>query len=121
MSDSDYVMGADNNYETTDTAAGMMYRCAMAHRGQWPGGNGEEIGCAFWDRWPLKNSETTRNQGIADFTEAMQPLVDAGRITDVTVTYSAHSNISRGSFLIKAYDVSQRDNVTVSITAPWGP
>jgi hypothetical protein len=119
MTDGDNVMDATNNYERTTTAAGKMYRCATAHRGHWPGGD-EEFGCALYERLPLKNSPKARQQCIDDFTEAMQPLVDAGLIRDVSVIYVEATNISHAEFRITAYDTSTQSDVSVPVPAPWG-
>ncbi len=118
MSVGDHILES-GNYRTTDTAAGMMYRCLMSAYGKWPGGRGEAFGNALWNRERMKGSQADIDQVIADCTDAVQPLVDLGLISDVTVKQDA-DDYGRLAFLITAFDNSRQGTVVAKITAPWG-
>jgi phage gp46-like protein len=109
----------DGNYRTTDTAAGMMYRCLMSAYGKWPGGRGEAFGNQLWNRERMKGSQADIDQVIADCTDAVQPLVDLGVISDVTVVQDT-DQYGRLAFLITAFDNSRQGTVEVPVSAPWG-
>ena len=122
ISDGDHILGADNNYLRTNTSAAKVYRCFMARLGLWPGGRGDTIGNAFHlrDGGRPKDTPETRQNFIDDGIDALQPLVDDGAISDVSVTVEDGDRIGRVQAVVTWFDMANQREENIIFPVPWG-
>lgn len=122
MSDGDNVLADTGNYETTETAAGKMYRIFKAKYGHWAvqsRNTALKFGRNYEDR--QKWSERDKEKWIADTEECFLPLVANGEVSDVKVEEMPSTRGDSPRFRISWIDIRTASKMSVETDpSPWG-
>lgn len=116
----DHVIGDDNNYKRDNSAIGKVARCIMSAKGKWPGGRGESFGCDFWNKSRQKASETSKQQLLDDFKDALTPLIELGIIRELNIAYTTSTREDAPRIRIAFYDIAIQKPVSTTVEIPWG-
>lgn len=122
MSDGDNVLADTGNYETTETAAGKVYRLFLAKYGRWAV-QARNKDLAFGREYEERQkwSERDKEKWISNAYECFHPLVAAGEIRDVQIRELASTRRDSPRFEISWYDVRTATKITNALDpTPWG-
>lgn len=122
MADVNYIggdnsLGADNNYETTQSAAPKVARCLLAVYREI---DGTPFGNKGWEYIKRKGDTLESREKFRRFClEAIEPLVRLGLIADPEVTIGDAIMTGGRQVFVSFLDVASNTRPTVAFTA-WG-
>lgn len=114
----DNVVGDDNNYELTTGATSKAGRLVASH---FRVIDGIPFGNRAWTELKRASDTPTNRELLKRYTkEALQPLVDNGDITDLTIEVDDPQGRTGVGMKITFTDRREGDTATLGIVPPWG-